>query len=136
MLAVSLVEGLNADDPGCAAVLPMDGFHYDDLYLTPAGLRPRKGAPDTFDGLVRVTAGRLHLAQHVRPVSKFEGLLSRLATSVPDRPSKLCLCRFHTPPSANTVIEQMLVSFNKSEVILPMGAAAHESLRNRDQGRN
>ena len=27
----------------------MDGFHYDDLYLTPAGLRPRKGAPETFD---------------------------------------------------------------------------------------
>jgi pantothenate kinase len=49
MLAESLVESLNADDPGCAAVLPMDGFHYDDLFLTPAGLRPRKGAPDTFD---------------------------------------------------------------------------------------
>jgi pantothenate kinase len=27
----------------------MDGFHYDDLYLVPAGLRPRKGAPQTFD---------------------------------------------------------------------------------------
>ena len=32
-----------------AAVLPMDGYHYDDLHLVPAGLRPRKGAPDTFD---------------------------------------------------------------------------------------
>ena len=41
-----LVESLNADVAGWAAVLPMDGFHYDDLYLTPAGLRPRKGAPD------------------------------------------------------------------------------------------
>ena len=49
MLAELLVESLNADDPGCAAVLPMDGFHFDDLYLTPAGLRARKGAPDTFD---------------------------------------------------------------------------------------
>jgi pantothenate kinase len=48
-LAEALVESLNADVPGCATVLPMDGFHYDDLYLTPAGLRPRKGAPDTFD---------------------------------------------------------------------------------------
>jgi pantothenate kinase len=27
----------------------MDGFHYDDLHLVPAGLRPRKGAPETFD---------------------------------------------------------------------------------------
>ena len=48
-LAERLVESLNARVSGCAAVLPMDGFHYDDLYLTPAGLRPRKGAPDTFD---------------------------------------------------------------------------------------
>ena len=48
-LAEVLVERLNADAPGCAIVLPMDGFHYDDLYLTPAALRPRKGAPDTFD---------------------------------------------------------------------------------------
>ncbi len=27
----------------------MDGFHYDDAVLVPAGLRPRKGAPETFD---------------------------------------------------------------------------------------
>lgn len=48
-LAGSLVEGLNAREPGSAALLPMDGFHYDDLHLVPAGLRPRKGAPETFD---------------------------------------------------------------------------------------
>ena len=48
-LAEALVERLDSEAPGCAAVLPMDGFHYDDLYLTPAGLRARKGAPDTFD---------------------------------------------------------------------------------------
>jgi pantothenate kinase len=27
----------------------MDGFHFDDLHLGPAGLRARKGAPETFD---------------------------------------------------------------------------------------
>lgn len=48
-LADRLVERLNAGVPGTAAVLPMDGFHYDDLHLVPAGMRPRKGAPDTFD---------------------------------------------------------------------------------------
>jgi pantothenate kinase len=59
-LAELLVESLNTDAPGCAIVLPMDGFHYDDLYLTPAGLRPRKGAPDTFDvGGLRHTLLRL-----------------------------------------------------------------------------
>lgn len=48
-LAEGLVDRLNAGAPGTAALLPMDGFHFDDGYLVPAGLRPRKGAPDTFD---------------------------------------------------------------------------------------
>ena len=60
-LSELLVDGLNADVPGWAAVLPMDGFHYDDLYLTPPGLRPRKGAPDTFD-----VGGLEHALQRLR----------------------------------------------------------------------
>jgi pantothenate kinase len=48
-LAEGLAGILNAEQSGSAEVLPMDGFHYDDLYLVPAGLRPRKGAPQTFD---------------------------------------------------------------------------------------
>jgi pantothenate kinase len=48
-LAEALVDRINAQAPGVAALLPMDGFHYDDLHLVPAGLRPRKGAPETFD---------------------------------------------------------------------------------------
>lgn len=48
-LAEGLAGLLNRRQPGLAAVLAMDGFHYDDLYLVPAGLRPRKGAPQTFD---------------------------------------------------------------------------------------
>jgi pantothenate kinase len=59
-LADHLVERINAAAPGTAALFPMDGFHYDDLHLVPAGLRPRKGAPDTFDvGGLRATLGRL-----------------------------------------------------------------------------
>jgi len=34
---------------GSAAVVPMDGFHYDDAVLNQMGLRSRKGAPETFD---------------------------------------------------------------------------------------
>lgn len=34
---------------GAAAVIPMDGFHYDDRVLDQLGLRARKGAPETFD---------------------------------------------------------------------------------------
>ncbi|AUH34358.1 nucleoside triphosphate hydrolase [Paracoccus tegillarcae] len=57
-LAEALAAQLNKGQPGTAEVVPMDGFHYDDLYLVPAGLRPRKGAPHTFDvgGLRNVLA--------------------------------------------------------------------------------
>ena len=48
-LAEQLAAALNAEESGSAAVFPMDGFHYDDLVLVPRGLRPRKGAPETFD---------------------------------------------------------------------------------------
>ncbi len=60
-VAEALAERLNARTPGIAAVLPMDGYHYDDLYLVPAGLRPRKGAPDTFD-----VAGFRHMLARLR----------------------------------------------------------------------
>ena len=48
-LAGELETELNREQPEQAMILPMDGFHYDDLYLVPAGLRPHKGAPQTFD---------------------------------------------------------------------------------------
>lgn len=60
-LAETLVGKLNGRMPGLAAVLPMDGFHYDDLYLVPAGLRPRKGAPQTFD-----VGGLFHTLRRLR----------------------------------------------------------------------
>ena len=60
-LADRLVEDLNHAGPALAAVLPMDGYHYDDLYLVPAGLRPRQGAPQTFEG-----GGFLHTLRRLR----------------------------------------------------------------------
>jgi pantothenate kinase len=56
--------------PGIAAeVLPMDGYHYDDVVLEARGDRPRKGAPQTFDvdGLAAMLA-RLR-ADDGRPVA-------------------------------------------------------------------
>ncbi len=49
-----------------AIVVPMDGFHYDDVILNARGHRSRKGAPYTFDA-----AG-------------FEVLLRRIRASEPD----------------------------------------------------
>ncbi|MCX7305853.1 MAG: nucleoside triphosphate hydrolase [Hyphomicrobiales bacterium] len=50
------------------AVVPMDGFHFDDVVLNQRGLRPRKGAPETFDFagfavlLGRIRAGEADIA--------------------------------------------------------------------------
>ena len=48
-MAERLVALIEAKAPGAAAVLPMDGYHYDDMLLDRLGRRARKGAPDTFD---------------------------------------------------------------------------------------
>lgn len=48
-LAEALLAALEAQAPGRAALMPMDGFHLDNAVLDARGLRPRKGAPQTFD---------------------------------------------------------------------------------------
>ncbi|MFC3529911.1 nucleoside/nucleotide kinase family protein [Paracoccus mangrovi] len=56
-LVEKLAEAL-AGEP--VAILPMDGYHYDDGVLHAMGRRPWKGAPDTFDvGGLRTTLKRL-----------------------------------------------------------------------------
>lgn len=59
--AERLCEALEKRHPGAIALLPMDGFHFDDTVLDDMGRRPWKGAPDTFDvsGL-RYLLQRLH----------------------------------------------------------------------------
>lgn len=45
-----MLDGLiNAAGTCRSAVFQMDGYHYDDHILNARGLRPRKGAPETFD---------------------------------------------------------------------------------------
>jgi pantothenate kinase len=60
-LAELLVSRLNEAPPGRAALLPMDGYHYDDRVLIERGLRARKGAPETFDVL-----GLTHMLDRLR----------------------------------------------------------------------
>ena len=66
-LADKLVAKLNGKRPGLAVVLPMDGFHYDNLYLVHARLRQRKGARYTFD-----VSGLFHTLQRLRAVDEAE----------------------------------------------------------------
>ena len=60
-LAEGMVAKLNEEAPDSAAVLPMDGYHFDDRVLVPRGMGPRKGAPDTFD-----VAGFYHMLQRLK----------------------------------------------------------------------
>jgi pantothenate kinase len=47
--ASKLEARLNHDAQTNAAVLPMDGYHFDDTVLHARGLSATKGAPETFD---------------------------------------------------------------------------------------
>ncbi|MER8689908.1 nucleoside triphosphate hydrolase [Mesorhizobium sp. M0895] len=70
---------------GTAEVVPMDGFHYDDVVLERRGLRQRKGAPETFDFagfetlLKRIRAGEPDIAI---PVFDRSMELSRAAAAI------------------------------------------------------
>lgn len=44
-----LLEEFNKAHPGASAILPMDGYHYDDEVLIANDWRQQKGAPHTFD---------------------------------------------------------------------------------------
>ncbi|MCD7060188.1 nucleoside triphosphate hydrolase [Pelagibacterium xiamenense] len=87
-LVEQLRDALNAQTPGVAQIVPMDGFHLDNAVLAEKGLMPRKGAPETFD-----RAGLFHLLTRLRsdteddvfiPVFDREMELSRAAgASVP-----------------------------------------------------
>lgn len=48
-LAAELHATLNDSSSGSCALLPMDGFHFDDEVLSARGWLARKGAPHTFD---------------------------------------------------------------------------------------
>ena len=77
-----------------AVVVPMDGFHYDDIILNARGQRPRKGAPFTFDVggfeslLKRIRAGEPEIAI---PVFDRGLELSRNAADIVDENSRIIL---------------------------------------------
>ena len=84
----TLVDGLAAALPS-AAILPMDGYHYDDAVLRARGTLARKGAPGTFDadGLAQTLARlkRRDEAEVAVPVFDRDLELSRGAARIIDR---------------------------------------------------
>ena len=77
-----------------SVVVPMDGFHFDDIVLNQRGQRPRKGAPFTFDVsgfeslLKRIRAGESEIAI---PVFDRKLELSRNAAGIVDDQAKVIL---------------------------------------------
>lgn len=92
-LAAALAEALNAGGQS-AAVVAMDGFHYDDAVLEARGHRARKGAPHTFDFagfrtlLKRLREGGEEVAV---PVFDRERELSRAAAAIVPAETRIVL---------------------------------------------
>lgn len=75
-LAEAVVARVEAERPGLAALVPMDGFHFDDAVLEARGRRPFKGAPDTFDvGGLAATLARLKAGEEDVAVPVFDRAL-------------------------------------------------------------
>lgn len=80
--------------PDSATVIPMDGFHYDNIILKQRGLLARKGAPETFDYrgfeilLRRIRDGEQEIAY---PVFDREADLARAGAGIVDREVKFII---------------------------------------------
>lgn len=94
--AEALVDRLNAAHPRIAALLPMDGYHFDDTLLRALGRHARKGAPDTFDvgGLAAMLA-RLRADDEdeiVAPVFDRDIEIARAGARVIPRAARIIVC--------------------------------------------
>lgn len=93
-LAEALAAGLERAAPGRAAIFPMDGYHYDDAILVARGLRPRKGAPETFD-----VSGLYHMLGRLRRNEEAE-----IAVPVFDRELEISRNAARTIPQSVEII--------------------------------
>lgn len=94
-LVDNLSAALNADMPGGCAILPMDGFHFDDEVLVPRGWRSRKGAPHTFDvgGLRSILQRLRENEEDYIAVPRFDRSIeiARAGAQIVDRSARLIL---------------------------------------------
>ena len=84
-IAEELRAALNKGEDAPSIVVPMDGFHLDDVILDQRGLRSRKGSPSTFDcaGFAALLERLKHAREEVFiPVFDRSLELSRAAASV------------------------------------------------------
>jgi pantothenate kinase len=111
-LAERLAERLNVGEPGSAAVLPMDGYHFDDMVLVPRGWRPRKGAPHTFD-----VAGFAHMLARLKENSEAE-----IAVPVFDRDLEIARAGARMIPAS---VRHLIVEGNYLLLAAPPWSSLH-----------
>lgn len=93
-LAEALVQGVNQATPARAALLPMDGYHYDDGLLRELGRQERKGAADTFD-----VDGLAHMLARLR-----ENTAASVAVPVFDRSIEIARAGARLIPDTSDII--------------------------------
>lgn len=130
----TLHDRLNAARPGLTAILPMDGFHYDDAVLHAMNRRPWKGAPDTFDvgGLASVLA-RLRAADATVAVPVFDRDLeiSRGSARLIDTQARLILVEGNYLLLDQAPWDQLAPLFDKTVMIAVPESVLAERLRAR-----
>jgi pantothenate kinase len=92
-LAGKLRDALNAAEES-AVVVPMDGFHFDDVVLNARGQRSRKGAPFTFDVAgFEVTLRRIRAREPAVAIPVFDRSLelSRAAADIVEAETRFIL---------------------------------------------
>ncbi len=93
-IADYLCHEFNKNHANICAILPMDGYHYDDIYLEEMGWRERKGAPHTFD-----VGGYAHILQRLKENSEPE-----IAVPVFDRSLEIARAGARLIPSSAKII--------------------------------
>ena len=92
--AAAIALALNAVQAGSAAIVPMDGFHYDDAVLRARGALARKGAPHTFD-----VGGLLSLLRRLRAADEPD-----VAVPVFDRKLEISRAAASLVPSSTKIL--------------------------------
>lgn len=85
-----------ADQLDDAVVVPMDGFHLDNVILEKRGLLPRKGSPETFD-----VSAYAHLLQRIKRGDE------TIYAPLFDRQADLSrACAIEIPPEAKVILAE------------------------------
>ena len=134
-LAELLRDALNTQQPGIAEILPMDGYHYDNLVLEAKGLLPRKGSPETFDvmGLVHMLKRLIQNEEESVAVPIFDRSLelSRASARLIGRATGIIICEGNYLLLKRKPWDQVAAHFDATVMIEASQATLRARLKSR-----